>query len=201
MSFSGAHANLIAFICFPSFKSSTNYLVKSYHTEVCPLSRRIMLSVSTRDSGSIRIPSITERHSLFPLSCTRTPCRLTLRLAYPLERSGRDTGLPCSVQVTNKWVRSCLFHRQCFVRVTPKFRRLSDCLPFGSSPTSFGSLYFTMFIRQFTFVDHTIKPSPSRRLMLPAVDVPLRFGLLLKGKVTLSGQLSHKWITHYCTCP
>ncbi|ERJ63909.1 hypothetical protein HMPREF1555_02183 [Porphyromonas gingivalis F0570] len=38
---------------------------------------------ATRDRGSIRIRSITERHSLFPLSYTRTPYRLTLRLAYP----------------------------------------------------------------------------------------------------------------------
>ncbi|MCS2315098.1 hypothetical protein NXW44_12905 [Phocaeicola vulgatus] len=48
------------------------------------------VALATRDRGSIRIRSITERHSLFPLSYTRTPCRLTLRFAYPLrwERYG-----------------------------------------------------------------------------------------------------------------
>lgn len=62
------------------------------------------------------------------------PIWACLTACLPIPMNGRDTGLPCSVQVTNnKWVRSCLFHRQCDVRVTPKFRRLSDCLPFGSS--------------------------------------------------------------------
>src|SRR3712207_9278191 len=51
-------------------------------TEVCPLSCRVMLPKSTRDVGSIRIRSITERHSLFLLSYTCTPfsfhcCQLT----------------------------------------------------------------------------------------------------------------------------
>ncbi|WP_155273340.1 MULTISPECIES: hypothetical protein [Prevotellaceae] len=41
------------------------------------------VALATRDRGSIRIRSITERHSLFPLSYTRTPYRLALRLAYP----------------------------------------------------------------------------------------------------------------------
>ena len=51
-------------------------------TEVCPLSCRMMSPTSARDVGSIRIRSITERHSLFLLSYTCTPfgfhcCQLT----------------------------------------------------------------------------------------------------------------------------
>ncbi|ERJ87692.1 hypothetical protein HMPREF1989_00575 [Porphyromonas gingivalis F0566] len=46
--------------------------------------------------------------------------------------------------------------------MSPKFKGTADCLPFWFEPVNtFGSLYFTMFIGQFTFVDHTAKPSSS----------------------------------------
>ena len=48
------------------------------------------------------------------------------------------------------------------IRVSPKFKRTTDCQPFGLKPFNiFGLLYFTMFIGQFTFVDHPAKPSSS----------------------------------------
>lgn len=58
------------------------FCLPSVATEVCPLSCRMMSPTSARDVGSIRIRSITERHSLFLLSYTCTPfgfhcCQLT----------------------------------------------------------------------------------------------------------------------------
>ena len=143
-----------------------------------------MLPLSARDIGSIRILPITGRHSLFPLSYTRTPCRLALRLAYQFRRTGEIR----AYRVLHKWQISGLgpvySTGSANVRVPPKFKRTADCLPFGPSlSTAFGSLYLTMFIGQFTFVDHTAKPSSSRWMVLSAVDFPSRFNLLLSERL------------------
>ena len=160
-----------------------------------------MLPLSTRDIGSIRILPITGRHSLFPLSYTRTPCRLALRLAYQLWWTGEVR----AYRVLHKWQISGLgpvySTGSANVRVSPKFKRTADCLPFGSSlSTTFGSLYFTMFIGQFTFVDHTAKPSSSRWMVLSAVDFPSRFNLLLSERLPCRDSFVQKDYSQ-CTCP
>lgn len=49
-------------------------------------------------------------------------------------KNGRNTGLPCFTSVTNKRVRSCLFHRQCFMSVCPQnSREQPTAYLFGSS--------------------------------------------------------------------
>lgn len=59
-------------ICFSFLEDYSNSLVMKDPVEVCPLSRRVMLP------GSTLIRSITDWHSLFPPSFTRTansiPC-------------------------------------------------------------------------------------------------------------------------------
>ena len=160
-----------------------------------------MLPLSARDIGSIRILPITGKYSLFPLSYTRTPYRLTLRLAYQF----RKTGEVRAYRVLHKWQISGLgpvySTGSTNVRVSPKFKKTADCLPFGSSlSTAFGSLYFTMFIGQFTFVDHTAKPSSSRWMVLSAVDFPSRFNLLLSERLPCRDSFAQKNYS-LCTCP
>ncbi len=68
-----------------------NFFVIQHQSEVCPLSREVMLP-----GGATPILAITARHSLFPTSPTRTPFgspygSLSQRDSYYL--TGRDTGL------------------------------------------------------------------------------------------------------------
>ena len=125
---------------------------------------------------SIRIRSITERHSLFPRSYTRTPYRLALRLAYLLKEGERygfttfhasdDNGLGLS------------YPPAVIMSVQPHLdRELTDCTPFGSSlqPHFWSEALNIIWLvlrndvyQTFTLVDHTIKSRPSaERCYLP----------------------------------
>lgn len=87
------------------------------------------------------------------------------------------------------------------IRVSPKFKRTTDCQPFGLKPFNiFGLLYFTMFIGQFTFVDHTAKPSSSCWMMLSAIDIPSRFSLLLSERLPCRDSFIQKNYS-WCMCP
>ena len=67
----GAHLIfLFSFICFPPLRSSLSYLVKELPSGSLPTFVLDDVVCATRGIGSIRIRSITERHSLFPQSHT-----------------------------------------------------------------------------------------------------------------------------------
>jgi hypothetical protein len=63
-----APANVFAVICFASCICLPSFLVMKDQTEVCSLSRGMLLFCH-----AIPIRSITERHSLFPFSFARNP--------------------------------------------------------------------------------------------------------------------------------
>lgn len=125
---------------------------------------------------SIRIRSITERHSLFPHSYIRIPYRLALRFAYHSIRNGeiRTCRVPCKWQW---WVRFVLFTGSLDVRVTPQRQGVNRLLTFWFKPqislgrgkltTSLGLFYVTMFIRRSHWVNHTIKSRPSAERCYP----------------------------------
>lgn len=125
---------------------------------------------------SIRIRSITERHSLFPRSYTRTPCRLALRLAYHLQR-GERYGLT-TFHVSDNNGLGLSYPPAVIMSVQPHLdRELTDCTPFWFKPTaSFWSEALNIIwlvlrndvYQTFTLVDHTIKSRPSaERCYLP----------------------------------
>ncbi len=107
---------------------------------------------------------ITRRHSLSPTSFTRTPFGLPRgRLTCS---SRRDTGLPCSAQMT-EWVRSRLFTGSFNAHVHPTQKSVSSYAPFWLKPVSvFGLSHLNGVYQRFTCVDHTIQPSPLSALTL-----------------------------------
>ena len=125
---------------------------------------------------SIRIRSITERHSLFPRSYTRTPYRLALRLAYLLKEWERY-GLTTFHTSDNNGL-GLSYPPAVIMSVQPHLdRELTDCTPFGSSlqPRFWSEALNIIWLvlrndvyQTFTLVDHTIKSRPSaERCYLP----------------------------------
>ncbi|MCG0326168.1 hypothetical protein L4X33_19045 [Phocaeicola vulgatus] len=84
---------------------------------------------------SIRIRSITERHSLFPRSYTRTPYRLALRLAYLL-KEGERYGLT-TFHASDDNGLGLSYPPAVIMSVQPHLdRELTDCTPFWFKPTA-----------------------------------------------------------------
>src|SRR5215472_16534312 len=96
--------------------------------------------------------------------------RLALRLAFP---RGRRTGLPCSVSVTDEWVRRALSTGS--VAALDKEAR-SPCTRYNAVlAQDFQHLWLVFcddVYRAFTWVRHTIHPSPVSVLVLTDTSSP-----------------------------
>ena len=113
----------------------------------------------------------------------------------------RNTGLLRSVQVTYKWVRFCLLHRQYSVRVFPEWRGITDCFPFGLKPISiFGFFNLTTFRRQFAYANHTTQAKLPDCMILTAIVFPSRFWLLLSEGLPCLDSFDTVYY-YWCICP
>ena len=113
----------------------------------------------------------------------------------------RNTGLLRSVQVTYKWVRFCLLHRQYSVRVFPEWRGITDCFPFGLKPISiFGFFNLTTFRRQFAYANHTTQAKLPDCMILTAIVFPSRFWLLLSVGLPCLDRFDTVYY-YWCICP
>ena len=100
--------------------------------EVGTLSCRMMLSLPLVTKAQSVSASLQKRHSLFPLSYTRIPYRLALRLAYQLRRVEKY-GLT-TFHVSDDNGLGLSYPPAIIISVQPHLdRELTDCTPFGSS--------------------------------------------------------------------
>ena len=158
---------------------------------------------------SIRIRSITERHSLFPRSYIRTPYRLALRLAYHFRRSGeiRTYHVPCKWLW---WVRSVLFTGSLDVRVTPPGQEVSRLHTFLVQASDFTpwrevNNIIRLVLRNDVYQTFTLswpyhQVLPLGRTMLSAIDLGSRFGLFLSERVLCQGSFAQNDYS-LCTYP
>ena len=115
------------------------------------------------------IPTITERHSLFPSSSTyysiKQPCGYSCLPFWP----DATSGLPRSVQVTELG-RSCLFAGDTHVSVFAPSKQTTDHMPFWQSPVAFGSLSLTTF--NSSSLTLTIQPSLAPQMSTTLIIMP-----------------------------
>ena len=137
-------------------------------TEVCPLSREVMLP-----SDATSIHSITEWPSLSQSSSIRTDN--SFPYGAPAQPGG-DTDLPCSVRRT-RWVRFCFSAGSSVVRVSPVYKGISSYCAFWLQPFStFGCLMLTTFISSSLVltIPSSLAPEPHWYLQ-PLLHCPDRF--------------------------
>ena len=135
---------------------------------------------------SIRIRSITERHSLFPRSYTRTPYRLALRLAYLL-KEGERYGLT-TFHASDDNGLGLSYPPAVIMSVQPHLdRELTDCTPFGSGLSAtlawFPLTTFNSDLLTFTILH---KPSSPAGRCFQLFASASRFRLDLFGRATFS---------------
>lgn len=148
---------------------------------------------------SIRIRSITERHSLFPRSYTRTPYRLALRLAYLL-KEGERYGLT-TFHASDDNGLGLSYPPAVIMSVQPHLdRELTDCTPFGSSlqprfwseaSTSFGLFFVTMFIRHSHWLTIPSSLAPRQNDVI-CLNLHSRFGLFLSERVLCQSSFAQR---------
>ena len=152
------------------------------HTEVCPVSRGVMSMHHIMPLN----PCPLDYRAAFAFSAFLYPHRQRLS-SYPdgfvVRRCPGWAGTtvrayPVPTQVT-RWVRSCLF-----TGGTTSACRLAEWrhlghIPFGPSHQHLGLVRHYGVYRQFTYVDHTIKPSLPTALMLAVLAISSRSELSL----------------------
>ena len=150
--------------------------------DVCPLSREVMLPTLNPYPPHYRMAFAS---SILPFPHVH---RLALRFAFPY---GRRTGLPCSVSVTNEWVRHALSTGS---RVAPDKTRKTPCTDSVTVlAQAFQHLWLVLLddvYQAFTCVCHTTHPSPISVVVLTDTSLPrgsdasrLTVGTLSEGPV------------------
>jgi hypothetical protein len=132
--------------------------------DVCPLSREVMLPTLNPYPPYYRMAFAS---SILPFP--HTP-GLALRFAFPY---GRRTGLPCSVSVTNEWVRHALSTGS---HVAPDKARKTPCADsVAILAQAFQHLWLVLLndvYQAFTSVCPTTHPSPISVSVLTDTSLP-----------------------------
>jgi hypothetical protein len=150
--------------------------------DVCPLARGVMLPTLNPYPPHYRVACAS---SILPFPHIHG---LALRFAFP---SGRRTGLPCSVSVTNAWVRHALSTGSHVAHDKTRKTPCTDSVAVLAQALQHLWLVLLDDVYQaFTWVCHTTYPSPISVVVLTDTSLPrgsdasrLTVGTLSEGPV------------------